>query len=340
VELVARVATAKQCLSNVLRRFSSYHVPGAKPDIFLISTPRSGSTWLLEAIAADSGVRPCNEPLNLRKNIIAEKLGVSDWSSLLDPDCLPVLERYIDALRRGGGSYAFKTPRPFQKGYDLITNRVVFKILFGFENRISWLKQRYQAKVVCLVRHPIPVSNSREVLPRLQSLLEAGEVLGLTPAQRNDAQNIFWRGDDMERAQLDWTLQNLPLQSAVDDVDLFITYEQLVLQPQVVIQSLAETLDLASEERVKASFEELSGSVSKSSDDSLAMLQRRQSNKALLLCKWRKKIDANREAALMQIPQKLGIDLYQAGQILPSPRYWIGDDYPDEKLLVTSKTSL
>ena len=44
------LAYIKGCLSNI-------HIAGLKPDIFIFSTPRSGSTFLMELLYAQKGVK-------------------------------------------------------------------------------------------------------------------------------------------------------------------------------------------------------------------------------------------------------------------------------------------
>ena len=319
-----------QSFGQLLRYLSNLHLAGRKRPIFLLSTPRSGSTWLMEAIASDTGVRPCNEPLNIRKPEVRKRMGVHEWEHLVRSDSLPKVERYLRNLLQGGIGYVFRTPRPFQKNYHFLTDRVVFKVLFGLEDRIEWLKRTFDAQVVCLVRHPIPVSISREELPRLPSLAGSDYVRTLSPTQQSTINQVCNNGTPLVQAQLDWCLQNKPLIDQFELIDLFVTYEQMVLQPDLVVDRLIELLALADRERVRASVNELSGSVSKSSEASRALLMQRQSNSLSLLAKWRKTVNGACEQKLMEIVRLLGVDLYRTGSLLPAEKYWIGDDYPAE----------
>jgi hypothetical protein len=284
----------------------------------------------MEAIAAEDGVRPCNEPLNIRKPEVRARLRIDDWTSLVSGESLPRIERYFRALLRGGIGYSFKTPRPLQKNYHFLTDRVVLKVLFGCEDRISWLKRTFDAQVVCLVRHPIPVSISREVLPRLPALLGSEYARTLSPSQRDAAFAIFEEGSHLEKAQLDWCLQNKPLLDQFNEIDLFVTYEQLVIQPDVVVDALADTLGLRRRDEVRASLDRLSGSVSKSSDSSLKILDERKQNQLAVIAKWRRSVSAGDECRLMNVLASLDMDIYRAQSLLPSQRYWIGDSYPAE----------
>ena len=321
----------KDTAARMLRYVSGVHIKGDKPDIFLLSAPRSGSTWVMEIIAADRYVRACNEPFNLRKPEVVKKLGIADWDTLARAESLPRMEEYLRRLSSGGFGYTFKNLRPFMNGYHFFTNRVVFKILFACEGQISWLRETFDSPIVGLVRHPIPVSLSREELPRLTSLLEFESARFLTPVQRKYAENILQHGSLLEQAQLDWCLQNLPLLRQPELLDLMFTYEQLVLQPDLIIDRLAETLRLEDRDALCEAYNRLSGSVSKSSDASRKILLNRQQNRGSVIAKWRDTVGESQERQLMNILGELGIDAYRAGCLYPDRKYWVGDDWPPEQ---------
>ncbi|MEM7100810.1 MAG: sulfotransferase domain-containing protein [Pseudomonadota bacterium] len=325
----------KNIANALLRAIGSIHLSGDKPDVVLLSTPRSGSTWLFEMITAEPGVRPCNEPLNIRKSIIARKLGISSWEELAAPESRGEVKRYLERISHGKLGYKFKTPRPFDRGYNLISNRVAFKILFGLEREIQWIKDELGCQIVCLTRHPLPVSLSREVHPRLESLCRV-----MSPTfsieQSSLVEDILQSDDQLRKAVLDWTLQNLPLQQAFDSVDLFVTYEQIVLQPAYVVEELVGVLGLRDTDKISASMTKLSGSVAKSSSASLEMLKDREHDKYALLEKWRPSVCEEQEQSLMSILELFGVDLYRTASVLPDPRYWLGDNYPVDSIHSTN----
>ena len=123
------VGGLRQFLANFAAFATSVHLPGGAPNVFVISTPRSGSTWMLEAITADGGTRPCNEPFNLRKAEIVERLGISRWQDLEDDSHLEKQLNYLELLQKGSLAYSFRTPRPFQRGYHPITRRMVLIVI-------------------------------------------------------------------------------------------------------------------------------------------------------------------------------------------------------------------
>jgi hypothetical protein len=103
-----------------------------------------------------------------------------------------------------------------------------------------------------------------------------------------------------------------------------------VLQPEVVAGALISTFDLTRGDKVRQSMDRLSGSVSKSSRESLAALENRGSDATALLAKWRGQVDPDTEHRLMKVLEELDIDMYRAGQLLPDPAYWLGPGYPSD----------
>ena len=46
-----------------VKRLANVHRQGEKPNIFLFSTARSGSTWVVEMLATQPGMKLIDEPL-------------------------------------------------------------------------------------------------------------------------------------------------------------------------------------------------------------------------------------------------------------------------------------
>ena len=67
----------REWMSLALRSVSNRHRPGTRPNVFVFTTPRSGSTWLMELIQTQPHFKQCSEPLNLRMPGIARRLGIS-----------------------------------------------------------------------------------------------------------------------------------------------------------------------------------------------------------------------------------------------------------------------
>lgn len=306
----------------------SIHIQADQPNVFLFGTPRGGSTWLMELIASQPGFKYCNEPLNLRTPQVKARLqtvGINTWVDLYTKSLGDNLEQY-KVLRNG--RLPTQNPRPKLKNrnfYRLFTNRLVFKVLNGGEDRVNWIANIFNGQIVFLLRHPIAVSLSRKVLPRLNAFLSSDYRDNFTTEQLRYADDKNANGNMIERGMLSWCLQNaLPLRQIRDDWSL-ITYEQLVLDPEPVLQLLVNNLNLPQPERMRA----LLGQPSQSSHQSDAGTQtvlattKNRAERQWLVEKWREDVSADNEKRLMAMLGVFEIDVYRAGEVLPTTHYWV-----------------
>ena len=66
-------------IKDIVKPMSNVHRPDGRPNVFLFSTPRSGSTWLMELIWTQPGFKYVNQPLSLLNPRVRRHLGISDW---------------------------------------------------------------------------------------------------------------------------------------------------------------------------------------------------------------------------------------------------------------------
>jgi hypothetical protein len=317
-------------LADWVRAHSTFHRQGAKPNIFLFSTPRSGSTWAKELLNTQPGMKYCNEPFNLRSRAIRSYLGTDQWDDLYQDPISPKVVQYLDAIEAGKPETGFQNAFPFKENYRLITQRIVYKVLHALEDRIDWVKDTYGAKVILLLRHPIAVALSREYCPRLETFVGSPYQRHFSAAQLQYAREVIEQGSQMDKLMLSWCLQNaVPLRQAQPDWTV-MTYEQLTLNPEPIVDLLCDLLDLDDPDRVKANLSKPSGSTHKSDAETQQALKAgsTQTDKRFLIEKWRKKVDEAEEARLMAMLSVFDIDAYQAGSFLPHQRYWLGSTVP------------
>jgi len=312
-------------LANWVRSHSTIHRQGEKPNIFIFSTPRSGSTWAKELLNTQTGMKHCNEPFNLRNAAVSSYFQTEDWSPLYEDPINPKLKEYLDSIYEGKIETGFLNALPFKENYRLLTHRLVFKVLHGLEDRIDWVKDTYHAKVIFLMRHPIAVSLSREYCPRLEALVDSPYSRHFTEEQLAYARHIINAGDKMQKLMLSWCLQNaVPLRHAQDDW-VILSYEQLTLDPDPVVDLLCDVLDLEDPARVKANLAKPSGSTHKSDKETQKALKSgaAHQDKRFLIEKWRKKVNEAEESRLMEVLEVFEIDAYKAGSFVPADKYWI-----------------
>ncbi len=320
----------RERISEWVRARASVHLPGGAP-VLVVTTPRSGSTWLMELIWGQPGFKAISEPLDLRRAAVRRVLGIRCWEELYAATSAERVEAYLRGLAEG--RLRFLDPSPRLRHWRPVTRRVVLKLLHGCEDRIPRLEEALGARVVLLLRHPIPVSLSRRELPRLRAFLASDYAAHFHSEELAFARRLAERGDALERAVLDWTLQNaLPLRMHRPSW-LVLSYEQLVLEPAPLLRRLAAHLDLPRPQRLETALARPSLTTRKSERSTAEVLRRGAGpeRQRYLVERWRERIPADREAALLEIPARLGVGVYRPGSALPAPPVWHGP-HPEAEL--------
>ena len=318
----------KPDLTSLLARLTNIHRPDGRPNVFIFSTPRSGSTWLMELILTQPGFKPCSEPFNLAVPAVREhlaRLGIRGWADFHGPGATAAIEAHIRGFC--DGRLSFKNPFLHRNYFRLVTRRIVFKILHAGEERINWFRNTFHGRVVLLLRHPVPVSLSREVYPRLEARLESDYSRHFTDEQLREASKILASGTKLERGVLDWCLQNaVALQSAAPDWAI-ISYEQLVLDPHPVLDLLARRLELPEPERMARRLGVPSASTYKSDERTRTVLAGRgqEEKSRWLVEKWRQRVTEEEERRAMDILEMFKVEAYRFGMSLPADWLWVKD---------------
>lgn len=300
------------------------HRPDGSPNVFLFSSPRSGSTWLMELIWSQPGFKACNEPLNIRVPEVRAHLGIDSWERLYQIDEIEKIEKYLSGWI--SGHFKFKNRRPFSRNYRPITRRIVFKIIHGCQDNINSLKEKLNGRIIFLLRHPLAVSISRKELPCLNAFLNSDYARHFTASQRTFAHEIVHTGSRLEQGVLTWCLENaVPMKEQTDDW-LVVTYEQTVLEPEVVIHHMADRLLLPKPLEMNRKIAVPSQSTTKSTEGTQDLLRNADSasTKRALLGKWRQQITSNDACKAMDILQRFELDsIYSWDSDVPDPNLWL-----------------
>ena len=313
-------------IKQFIARYNNIHIPDDRPDVFLFSSPRSGSTWLLELILTQPGYKPSDEPFNLRTKAIGKylaKKGIDDWDALYNKENTKIIDNYLQDI--SSGSVGLTNPFFYKNYFRIVTRSVIFKILHACEDRAESITNNMKGEKIYLIRHPVPVSLSRKYLPRLEAFVRSDFKDMLTTEQLTFANEIINTGTELQKSMLDWCIQNsVTLKQANEDWSI-ITYEQLVLDPEPIIKHLTEKLNLPYPDLIRKQLKIASNSTHQSDKTTQGVLENRESenSKNWLVNKWKDKISTEDEKEVMSMLKVFDIDIYESGSPLPNKKYLI-----------------
>ena len=233
--------------------------------VFLLSSGRSGSTWLSEMLQSIPSTRTIFEPFHATRGY--HELAEHRYRYLPpEQENAALLETLSDVLagrRRSAWSDQFNPliPTTFRR-------RLVKEVR---ANLLSpWLTRALPAaRFLFLVRHPIPLALSQLkggwVLSsqRLHDQAELAGHYGLDRFSR-----FGWPTEGFESLVLFWAIENLvALDCAERSGALLIRYEDLVLRPGASLASIGRHIGVEFTEQVRDSFSETSWSSRKGVGD-------------------------------------------------------------------------
>ncbi|HVP13155.1 MAG TPA: hypothetical protein VMV94_18410 [Phycisphaerae bacterium] len=214
--------------------------------------------------------------------------------------------------------------------FHRITDRVVFQMPTATA-MIEWFAEQFPVDIVLLLRHPIANALSSIAANHPE---ECGAYLNhrwfvdthLTGSQVDLARRILASGSLLAVHVLDWVLTLLApiraLESRTHPDWLTITYEQTVLQPDLVLNLLSQRLDLPDIDAMRMQIRRPSRTVSSGTADKVGDVH-------YLIERWRKKVGPVEEQELMSIPAAFGIDVYTPDRCFAANRYLHGVTKPE-----------
>ena len=317
-------------LKYALKSVSNVHRQGNDPNIFLFATARGGSTWVMEIIASQPGMKYYDEPFNVRRDNVSRTGLFLDWRSIMPGSDDPQgIVKYLNDLASGG--YPHMNPPPFRPHHRYFTNRIVFKI-HELEHLIGTIARQCHGQVVYLLRHPIPTTLSRRVFPRLDLFVESSyysDLIGDAATLRS-IRRIVESGSHLERGTVSWCYENLVPLTHRDFEGLFITYEEMVLNQAASCDLLLDKLHLPDRAAMLKAFDEPAANIAMSSAETqkrMADADTRRRHR-YLATKWQAKTaaaDMDRVTAIMQL---FGLDVYNGLDALAHRRYLHFADTP------------
>lgn len=325
---IRRQPVLKEALRHVLTRVQRYR-PGPLPDIAIVSCRRSGSTWLMELLAAMPGMTFVNEPF---RESVVRAAGLPTPNNGPGPDDVKILDvppgteaAYRSFLNDPRQTRIRGPYRIFAPEFDLVATRRVLKEVLA--NGITGFIADEGFLVVHLLRHPIPTALSMGRTRRFldEAFLRHATFPGrfLTPAQHALAEEIVASGDRLRRGVLEWCLANLePLAEGRERSDgwVTLTYEELVLRPHEVLRAFAPLVRI---DDPTPMLERLDVPSASTHPERLRHLQ--DTDAWRRITDWRRHIDDADEQAAFEVADAFGIDAYVAGSPLAARPYLLLD---------------
>lgn len=317
---------SKGLIKGLAGKFLNIHRKGGKKDIFIFATRRSGSTWLMDIIHSQSGIKYCDQPLDLGHwNFHKHNLPEMQNSKFiyLDLNEERIVENYFSRILNGKIQVQ-QSWNIFRKDYSFFSNRSVVKICNG-HSLIDWFEQALGIQVIYLIRHPIPTA---------LSIMQRGWKDSVDAFLNNEffcenyldsqslgfAKDIKARGTEIQILVLEWCLENLiPLRLLKEGAKrdwIVITYEGLVVSADRIIDMLFDQLDLECKDDMLRKVFEPSRTTQ---NDSKRYIE--DGSKEHIINRWRDKVSCEEEQAVFKILGRLDIDAYGFGN--PMPKEWI-----------------
>lgn len=316
-------------LKDWMKVVSNIHIQGKKKDIFLFATPRGGSTWVMEILASQPNIKHFDEPFSIRRDNVRKVNRFNKWEDLMpeagrDNDIL----KYIQDLKEN--NIGIMNPAPFRKQHRFFTNRIVFKI-HELEHLINKIETQCKAQIVYLLRHPIPTSLSRHVLPRLELYLNSDLYRNkyLTRHQINEAERICNEGTNFQRGVLAWCLENIiPLKYSDTSDWLIVSYEEILLNPVNVCKIMLEKLEFERLDLMLRAIDQPAVNINMSGKQTSDILEDDDAERRhfKLVTKWKNNITDEEIHMCFELLNLFGLDAYSFGSYIANKKYVLHPD--------------
>ncbi len=286
------------------------------PDkVYLVAgVPRSGTTWLAEALSKELQAKMLDEPLHLNRYPYLREEEIAEWRTTLPPDVKrPDLRKHLSRAFQGRlpGYYVFPTSSPGKQLYKyLFDQRLIVKTV-RIGRLLPWLRRCFSniGGIVYSFRHPCAVVAS-------QLNYEGGSVWGNRKVADLDLELLELLPDEISRKlkvavanasstvealAVQWCLDNyFPLNQGFDPCHVTLTtYEELLLNPNE-FHRITQILGWdRRHSRVALSTKDPSHSASDDLRDPYAQIS-----------KWREKLTTSQIDAILQVVEAFGVHLY------------------------------
>lgn len=308
---------AKSFAKELLWYLTCDHEQGAEPNILLFATRRGGSTFLMELIGANRGVRSLDQPFEMSSSF-PTAAQVADMPLFEDGQLTSLDDRSARRLQSlterifAGGAVINAPTRVWRRDVERHSNRLVLKITDA-KPLIGWFSETVPCDIVYLTRHPIPQSIS---------CLRNGWTLTVGAYLRDDrfieayvsdralalAHDVMRSGTELQQFILNWTVENVaPLQLLGHHPDwLHVRYEDCVVDPERMVETVASRLRLTDLPSMHATVTRPSVSSQMSTEQTRRLIEQGQAADAVT--RWRNEVDDDTEAWCDHLLEAFGVD--------------------------------
>jgi hypothetical protein len=292
----------------------------AKLPIFLFSSARSGSTWLMEMIYSEIGLKYINEPLEKKNIDFYNMLPIKHrWNYLsLNSEEQKV---FIDYFTDSHKTKVFGPRNIFSSDFNFFTNRRIFKIIRA-NSLIEWFDDNLEGQIIYLIRHPIAQSLSCIAQNHHCEIYEYLQDKGFQNTYLNQNQvdlirKIWEKGTEIEKFVTEWCLDNIvPLRRISKHPNwIVLSYEKLVLEPIKNINLIQKRLNLTNCKKMYTKIKKPSKTTNSRNLSTVKDIKEGVGEK--IVSKWRRKVTLKEEKNLFAILGEFNIDVYQKGIDLP-----------------------
>lgn len=319
------------------------HRDSEKKDIFIFSSFRSGSTWLTQMLRSQQGVK---FPIPPEKISYLSYLDEEYDERFRRPYFIRyrseetrLIKKYIHSACSGDAVYSRRYRDIFSYYHNFITNRSIFRLLRS-NYLASWYRKKFDIRTIFLLRHPLATSVSRWKIwlnsgyspywgSKHSEILDSNFVQEhyLSSDQITYLKDMLNHSAPLMTLVISWALENLPLieeiqHAGLNDDFFFITYEDLLLDPEHSIESLGNWLNLEEPEKIYDELQKPSSTVKYSEqnreDEFFENYDRNR-----FIQRWKQEVQPETEKEGFEVMEQLGIDIYAEGKQLPKDRYRI-----------------
>lgn len=241
----------KYFLKHIIWSVKYHKYNSKKKNIFLLTSRRSGGTWLTEILSKREGTKFVLEPFNVGYTDLINK---KHFGNEVITDGFPkygshqdIVINFFKKLLYSNSLKCQEQWRVFSEQFHWYTNQTLVKTHSPKIFIKSLLTEFPQEKFIYLVRNPmaqcLSILNKKDVVGRdyIQDFINDSVYIKefLNSETLSISREIDKNGNKFDKLFISWILENLPiLRILPNEKILFISYEELVLNKEKIAKKI------------------------------------------------------------------------------------------------------